>query len=68
MTRPIPPHEQGAALINVLVLVGVLDDRFDLRGRHKLIGQMMAVEGFVVCSAIGLFNQTEVSWRVFKLT
>ena len=24
MTRPIPPHEQGAALINVLVLVGVM--------------------------------------------
>lgn len=24
MTGPIPPHEQGAALINVLVLVGVL--------------------------------------------
>jgi general secretion pathway protein K len=24
MTRPVPPHEQGAALINVLVLVGVM--------------------------------------------
>ena len=45
-SNSLPPLGRMAALLGgvaVLVLVGVLDDRFDLRGRHKLIGQMMAV-------------------------
>jgi UDP-GlcNAc:undecaprenyl-phosphate GlcNAc-1-phosphate transferase len=29
--------------VAMLVMVGVLDDRFDLRGRHKLLGQIVAV-------------------------
>ncbi len=42
----LPPMGRMAALLGgvaMLVMVGVLDDRFDLRGRHKLLGQIVAV-------------------------
>lgn len=42
----LPPIGRLASLLGgvaILVLVGVLDDRFELRGRHKLLGQIVAV-------------------------
>jgi UDP-GlcNAc:undecaprenyl-phosphate GlcNAc-1-phosphate transferase len=49
-----------AAASTILVLVGLVDDRFGLRGRHKLLGQLLACSclmgtGLVV-ERIGLFG------------
>src|SRR5262245_6701301 len=44
----------------VLCLVGVIDDRFTLRGRHKLVGQLLAVSVLlasgVVVRSVDLFG------------
>ncbi|MBN2474011.1 MAG: undecaprenyl/decaprenyl-phosphate alpha-N-acetylglucosaminyl 1-phosphate transferase [Pirellulales bacterium] len=57
----------------VIVLVGLVDDRFGLRGWHKLIGQLVAasilVYGGLVIQGIGLFGlEIKLSWLAVPVT
>lgn len=51
----------GASL--VIAFVGVLDDRFNLRGRHKLAGQIVAV-AIVVSSGCMIRNVDLFGWNI----
>ena len=46
-----------------LLVVGILDDRFNLRGRQKLLGQFIAVTVLVLCG----YQFTEVAFAGFTI-
>ncbi len=65
----LPPVGRMASLLGgvaVLVLVGVVDDRFDLRGRHKLFGQILAVTLVILPGGLQI-NQIEFMNRSIPL-
>lgn len=59
-TSPIELLGAGAGAV-LISFIGLLDDRFRLRGRHKLMGQiaagMLAVFGGIIIHRIDLFGQ-----------
>ncbi len=46
-----------------LLIVGILDDRFSLRGRQKLLGQVVAVTVLVLCG----YQFTEITFAGFTI-
>ena len=52
-----------AAAAGVIVLVGLLDDRFGLRGRQKLVGQTIAVS-ILVFSGLSIEHIHVLKWNV----
>ena len=57
----------------VIVIVGLIDDRIGLRGRHKLLGQLVAAAilmvGGLVIHGVGIFGfKIELGWFAIPVT
>ena len=61
------PHSRFlAALIlaaSTICIVGLTDDRFELRGRHKLLGQILAVS-ILVAAGFVIENVNVLGWHI----
>jgi len=62
--RGQPVFTMGLCGAGILIcLVGLIDDRFDLRGRQKLVAQMISVF-FVVCAGLMIETVEVFGWQI----